>query len=154
MTANSEKKRENFTKRLIGRLALSRRAKLFVRATKKSDAAAKEVLYHLPGCFAMSLVHQGNEIRLIKEADQFRIMKNSEESDILLTIFFKDTVALCELGAGEVTMQKAFSEGRISFKGPLKCFSTIVRVSEKSDLALFGEDKHTELYGKGTEYHA
>lgn len=148
-----QEKKKNLIEKLIARSALSRRAAFLVQATKKSEAAAKEILYGLPGVFAMRLVSCGKEVRLIKEASELRIMKDSEKSDILLTIYFDDIPALCELSAGETTMQKAFAEGRIHFGGSLKYFATILRAASAGD-SLYGEEKYAELYGKGKENDA
>jgi len=149
-----QNKTDSFIKRLIARGALSRRANFLVQASKHSAGAAKEILYGLPGVFAMSLVSEGKEVRLIKEADQLRLMKSSEKSAILLTIYFDDITALCELATGDVTMQKAFAEGRIRFSGSMKYFAAITRAASEGDKALFGEEKYAELYGKGKENDA
>ena len=135
-------------KKFFVRHALKKRAKFLVRATERSEVAAKEVLYSLPGVFSMKLVAGGAEVRLIKEADQLRLMNSSEKSDVLLIIGFEDLAILGDLAAGDVTLQKAFAEGRATFSGKTKYFASVMRVNAEGDKALLGAGAYAELYGK------
>lgn len=142
---------KKFARALFIKKGLKDRALFFVRAGKKSKIAAKEILYGLPGVFAMSLSAEGKEIRLIKEADEFRIMENSESSDILLKIRFHDLTVLRDIASQETTLQKAFAERRISFSGQTKYFTAIARVSAEGDKYDCSETEYFDLYGKGKE---
>ena len=148
-TGKGQKKETRLFTKIFARHALRRCACFLVRATERCEAAAKEVLYDLPGVFAMSLVAAGEEVRLIKEADCFRIMKKAERSDVLLSIRFEDLAILGDLTARECTMQKALAERRLTCFGKIGYLATVMRVSAEGDKALLGEGAYEELYGKG-----
>ena len=132
----------------LAALALRSRAKYLVRASKESREAAKDILRTLPGVFSMTLTAGTHSIRLIKEADQFRIMKKSEKSDIILDIEFRDLCALLEAAAKQVTMQKLLAENRLTFRGRTQYFAALMRVYSDGDRVLCSESQYLELYGK------
>jgi len=130
------------------RVGLLMRAKHLVQATKKSETAKKEILYRLPGVFSMRLRAGKEEVRLIKEADELRIMKKTEKSVILLSINFEDNAELGDVMFHETTMPRALSEGRVHFDGAPKYMGVILRVDHEGDKCVLSNDKYAELYGE------
>ena len=139
--------KNNPFRRFAGKCALRRMAKLFVRATQRSDAAKKAVLYGLPGVFSASITFEGNSMRLIKEADEFRIMKKSEKSEILLYIDFRDTESIAEVAARETNLNRVFAAGRMTFRGKTRYLAAMMRAFVEGDKATLSEEDYAELYG-------
>lgn len=108
------------------------RARAFVRATKKSKKAAKDLLYGVPGVFSLRLAAGRQSVRLIKEADEFRIMKKSEKCAKMLTISFADRAVLGEISSGEISLHRAFAEQRISVSGLTAEFAVMARIHAES----------------------
>lgn len=140
------KQNDGCFKRLIQSLAVKKLAKNLVLATKKSTAAAKDVLYTLPGVFSMKIVYGDKEVRLIKEADELRIMESSEISDILLTIEPADAGILADLYTHQTTLQHALAENRVHLFGKTKYAATIVRVSAEADKLTCSKKTLQNLY--------
>jgi len=113
--------------------ALRRVAKNLVRTTRTCTAAAKEVLYGLPGIFCMALCVRNHTVRLIKEADLFRIADEEEKATPLLTITFKDVAILKAVADRRTPISASVAEGRVSFRGQTRFFATLMRVSGEGD---------------------
>lgn len=126
------KKRSLITE-CFARILLKKRARLLVCATKKSGEAANMLLYELPGVFCVTLRFGSDKVRLLKEADQFRIMKKSEKSENSLSVIFKDRAVLAEVCLQKVPLQKAFSEDRVIAKGKIKYFAVFARINAEAD---------------------
>lgn len=135
-------------RRLWIRIALSRIAKALVRAAKESSVAGDDILYRLPGVFSFSIGYKGCIVRIIKEANEFRIMENAEKSVILLSATFEDAAALADLAARDATWHKVYAEGRITFAGKMKYASLLMRVAAEGDKFELNEDKYRYLYGE------
>lgn len=133
-TKEIKPKRSRLTDLLV-RYWLRKIAGELVRATKKSKKAAKELLYGVPGVFAVRLAMGRYSVRLIKEADEFRIMKKTEKCAYFLTIKFKDRAALGEVGMRRGPLQRAFSEERVLVLGATSDFAVVTRVSAERNHA-------------------
>ena len=107
---------------------LKKWANKIVDKTLKEPAAREEVMYSLSGVFAFSVKYRDVSVRLIKEGDVFRLMKNTEKSDILLTISLEDSATLKDVADGELNELRAFADGRLSYRGQSKAFNAIMRV--------------------------
>ena len=134
--------------RLMIRLALSRVAKALVRASKESLVAGDDILYRLPGVFSFSIGYKGSEVRLIKEADEFRILNNAEKSEVLLSATFEDAAALGDIAARVATWHKVYAEGRITFAGKMRYASLLLRVAAEGDKVDLTEEEYQDLYGE------
>lgn len=135
-------------KRLFVKSALGKIAKELARASEKIENAGDDVLYRLPGVFSMSLVCGGQVVRLIKEANAFRVMKSSEKSEVSLSAKVTDEAALADLCSKKATWQKVYSEGRIVFAGKMKYATLFMRVMAEGDKAFLSAKKYLELYGE------
>ncbi len=135
-------------KRLFARSALMKIAKTLARASENSENAGDDVLYRLPGVFSLSLVYRGEVVRLIKEANAFRIMKPSEKSEVSLSAIVTDEAALADLKFKRATWQKVYSEGRVVFAGKIKYAALFMRVMAEGDKASLPAKKYQELYGE------
>ena len=113
MNTQNEKAFKAKIVKCIARHALKRLVSHYLRGVQMSREAAQELLHGLPGVFSMTLSAGEASPRLIKEADTFRIMENSERCENLLTINFEDLTVLGEIVSRECTMQKALSERSI-----------------------------------------
>ena len=113
-----------------------------------STAAGDDLLYGLPGVFVMRISYRDSYVRLIKEANALRIMKDSEKSDVLLSAEILDEAALGDLSFHTVTWQKAYAEGRVRFAGKAKYAAVIVRVAKAGDQAELSQKKYQNLYGE------
>ena len=123
-------------------------AKTLARASENSENAGDDVLYRLPGVFSLSLVYRGEVVRLIKEANAFRIMKPSEKSEVSLSAIVTDEAALADLKFKRATWQKVYSEGRVVFAGKIKYAALFMRVMAEGDKASLPAKKYQELYGE------
>jgi len=128
-------------------LGLRSKAKDLVKATERSAEAKAEVLYSLPGIFAMELREGQYVVRLIKEGDTLRIMDPSERSDILLTVEFSDIAAERGSLVGKVSMPRLLAEGRITYRGRGKYFTCFQRIAYIADKTLLSRKKFQEMYG-------
>lgn len=135
----------------LAAFSLRRLAGALCRAGGSAEAAADEILYGLPGVFAMSIEAPGAVLRLIKEAGTFRIMKKAEKSELLLRIRFEDLSVLGDVVGRECTMQRALSEGRLTFAGKTKYLAAVMRASAAGDKALLPNEDYYQLYGKKRE---
>ena len=135
-------------RRLFQKAALKRLAKELVRSSEESSLAGDEILYRLPGVFSFVLEYQGESVRLIKEANSFRIMENSEKSAVLLSATVMDGAALCDIYRHRATWQKVYAEGRIAFGGKAKYAMVVIRVAAEGDKARLHPQKYQELYGE------
>ena len=140
--------RMNGISRGVVRLGLLLRAKHLVRASKESAEAKREILYDLPGVFSMILRAGRAEIRLIKEADELRIMNRSEKSNPRLIITFNDYAALGDLVGRETTLPKLLSEKRVTYLGAPKYCNVILRVDHEGDKLNLSDEKFAEFYGE------
>lgn len=138
--------REGFFSRLVKKAELILFAKRVVRATEKCEKAKLDLLYSLPGVFSLELACGGASIRLIKEADTFRIMEKSERSVILLRVIFSDRGSERALLYKKASLCRLLAEGRILYFGKSKYMSVLTRVSEEGDRAFLSENKRNELY--------
>jgi len=136
---------------LRANVELLRIAKRLVRVTETSEDAQKDVMYSLPGIFALELCAGKNRIRLIKEGNALRIMKKTEKSDILTSIVFEDENVLSRVAANRATAATALSEGRVSYCGTSKHFSAIMRIFYVSDKLFLSDAKWSALYGDGAK---
>ena len=93
------------------------------------DAAGDRILYGLPGVFSFAIRFGDASVRLIKEANMFRIMEKSEISDILLCIDIGDAAALSDLKRGKATLQELLAEGRMEFVGKTKYATLVIGVA-------------------------
>ena len=137
-----------FLKRMLSRRALSRLAKALVCASKGSVAAGDGILYGLPGVFSLRLDYRGEHVRLIKEANEFRMMEKSEKSEVLLSIEVMDAAALADLYFHNATWQKVYAEGRMTFAGKTKYATLVMRIMAEGDKACLAPKKIRELYGE------
>lgn len=128
-------------------MALRRKAKAIVKVTERSAEAKQEVLYSLPGIFAMELREGKYVVRLIKEGDCLRMMENTEISEILLTVTFSDIDAEKGSLVGKVSMGRLLAEGRITYKGRCKYFNAFQRISYIADKTLLSTKKFQAMYG-------
>lgn len=135
-------------KRLFARSALMKIAKTLARASENSENAGDDVLYRLPGVFSLSLVYRDEVVRLIKEANAFRIMKPSEKSEVSLSAIVTDEAALADLKFKRATWQKLYAEGRVVFAGKIKYAALFMRVMAEGDKASLPAKKYQELYGE------
>ena len=126
-------------------------AKRLEKATAVSEEAQTEIMYGLPGIFSFALCSGGRSVRLIKEGNAFRIMKLSEKSDILTSVFFDDPKTLTSVATGRKTIFKALSEGRVSYKGAVGFFTTVMRVFYVADKLRLSDKKRGALYGDDAE---
>ena len=141
-------RKRDFFKRMLSHAALRKLAKALVRASEKSECAGDEILYGLPGVFSMDLTYQDQSVRLIKEANAFRIMKPSEKSEVSLSAIVTDEAALADLKFKRATWQKVYSEGRVVFAGKIKYAALFMRVMAEGDKASLPAKKYQELYGE------
>ena len=128
-------------------VGLLRKAKAIVKATARSAEAKSEVLYSLPGIFAMELREGRNAVRLIKEGDALRIMKSSEKSDVLLVVEFSDIDAERGSMLGKVPTARLLAEGRIVYRGRGKYFNCFQRIAYIADKMLLSDSKFQAIYG-------
>lgn len=128
-------------------MALRRKAKMIVKATERSAEAKNEVLYSLPGIFAMELCEGKYTVRLIKEGEALRIMESAEKSDILLTVVFSDIDAERGSLVGKVSLARLFAEGRVTYRGRGKYFNAFQRISYIADKTLLSRKKFEAMYG-------
>ena len=135
----------------IARHALKRLVSHYLRGVQMSREAAQELLHGLPGVFSMTLSAGEASLRLIKEADTFRIMENAERCENLLTINFEDLTVLGEIVSRECTMQKALSERRLTFTGKTHYLTVFLRAGAAGDKAALPNEEYVELYGNKTE---
>ncbi len=138
--------KKTFKKKIKIRKALHRAANLFLIATKNTPEARRAILHELPGVYSMELFCEGESIRLIKEADEFRIMENSEKSELLTRICFLDKGVLMDFENGEISLGKAIAEGRLSFVGSVKYVAVLARVLHTKDKNTLREDVYSDLY--------
>ena len=129
------------------RMGLLRKAKAIVKATERSAEAKAEVLYSLPGIFAMEIREGKHSVRLIKEGDSLRIMESSEKSDILLVVEFADVAAERGSMLGKVPTARLLAEGRIVYRGRGKYFNCFQRISYIADKMLLSGKKFQAMYG-------
>ena len=141
-------KRGEIMSRFLSRIALTRIAKAIVFASEKGAGAGDAILYQLPGVFSMRITYRGESVRLIKEANTFRIMEKSEKSEESLSIIFADRAALADLACRHSTLQKVYSEGRVTFGGKIKYATLIMRVTSYGDKVRLSDKKYRELYGE------
>lgn len=151
MNAQNEKRLKAKIVKFIARHALKRLVSHYLRGVQMSREAALELLHGLPGVFSMTLSAGDSSLRLIKEADTFRIMENAERCENLLTINFEDLTVLGEIVSRESTMQKAFSERRLTFTGKTRYFTVFMRAGAAGDKATLPKEEYVELYGNETE---
>ncbi|HCJ01722.1 MAG TPA: hypothetical protein DHV31_02400 [Clostridiales bacterium] len=126
-------KKRSLALQVLAYALLRKRARLLVRATKQSKAAGDALLCELPGVFCAELCFGKASVRLIKEADRFRIQKKSEKSANILKIIFKDRAAMAEVCLNKVPLQKTFCEGRIAEIGPFNRFAVFARINAEAD---------------------
>ena len=148
LQTETQKIKKGLIKSILLHFRLKKVAKALVRGASKSKAASAEILYSLPGVFSMSIVYGLQKVRLIKEADELRIMDTSEKAKNLLTLELRDERILSELSSHEVTWQKAISEHRISFVGKTRFLTCLMRVAAEADRVVCSESKYDALYGK------
>ena len=148
LQTETQKSKPSFTKGIFVLYALKKLAKLFVRATKESKSAGTELLYKLPGVFSISIRYGDRKVRLIKEADEFRILGAKERARETLAMILTDPVILGELCAHEATWQKALAENRLVFKGKSAHLASIMRIAEESDKVACSQGEYESLYGK------
>ena len=142
-----EKKYGNpISDRCVAKVELLRFAKRLVKYTEKSENAKLELLYSLPGIFAMELRFLGAKVRIIKEGATFRIMDRSEKSRNLLTVTINDGSVLKKLTSGNLTACRAAAEGRLTFKGSTAFFCVFMRVCRFGDKELLSESRYAEAY--------
>ena len=154
MNQTSSDTKSGFTAKIravVVTYALKRLANDLCLGVTASPEAGEEILYRLPGVFAMEISAAGESVRLIKEANTLRTMKKSETSDILLHIRLEDIAVLGDIVSRECTLQKAFAEGRLTFTGETKHFATVLRAGAAGDKAILPNEEYFELYGKKKE---
>ena len=143
-------------KRKIGRgvmggpyahLGLWRKAKAIVKATERSAEAKDEVLYRLPGIFAMQLREGEYVVRLIKEGETLRIMEPSEKSEVLLSVEFSDVAAERGSLVGKVSLARLLAEGRITYRGRGRYFNVFQRIAFIADKMTLSDKKFRAMYG-------
>lgn len=125
---------------------LRRYANRVIKCTQKSEGAKLEMLFSLPGIFAMEFRFLRAKIRLIKEGDAFRLMERSEKSRNLLTVTISDASALKKMISGKLTIHRAMAEGRLTFGGSTAFFCVITRICEEGDKILLSESSYKEAY--------
>ena len=135
-------------KRLFRKIALNKIAKSLVRTTQASRTAGDEVLYRLPGVFSMRIEYKDSFVRLIKEANELRIMENSEKSEVLLSVTIADKAALGDLAFRSATWQKVYAEGRLTFGGKEKYASLLIRIAAEGDKLALDPGEYQNLYGE------
>lgn len=135
-------------KRWFRRNALQKISKALVLASEQSSAVGDDILYGLPGVFSFCISYKGECVRLIKEANSFRIMKPSEKSEVLLSIEPLDDAALGDLCLGGATWHKLYAEGRVSFAGKIKYATVFMRVAAEGDRFRMSEKNYQDLYGE------
>ena len=146
--ADQAQKKSPLNKRMSWRSALSKIAKSLVRASVESDTAGESVLYGFPGVFCLRISFRDVAVRLIKEANNFRIMESSEKSEVLLSIDILDDAALFDLSSASATWQKVYAEGRVRFAGKMKYAATFLRVAAAGDRVCLDPKKREDLYGE------
>ena len=135
-------------RKLFRQVALKRVAKALVVASESSVAAGDDILYRLPGVFSLMISYEGSSVRLIKEANAFRIMGPSEKSEVLLAVTIADSAALGDLMFRSATWQKVYAEGRATFAGKVKYATLLLRVAAEGDKATLSPEKYQALYGE------
>jgi len=125
---------------------LMRFARRVIRYTEKSEGAKLELLFSLPGIYAMELCFGGKKIRLIKEGDVFRTMGRSEKSRILLSVTIEDQDALGKLAAGKCTVNQCAAQGRLTFRGSIRFFCVFTRICNEGDKVLLSSGRYGALY--------
>ena len=148
MTETIKIQKRSLLKRMLAAHALGKYAKELVKASERSETAGDEILFHLPGVFCFSLCYRGESVRLIKEANAFRVMKKSEKSEPLLCVKIEDAAVLCDIYSHRATLQKASAEGRVTFGGKIKYATLVMRVSAEGDKATLNKKQYQELYGE------
>ncbi len=136
------------TKKWRARSALKKIAGYLARASKTSEKVGDDVLYHLPGVFSLGVSYGGESVRLIKEANSFRIMKSSEKSDVSLIATVVDAAAIRDICTHKASWQKLYAEGRVTFAGKIKYATLFMRVMAEGDKAFLPAKKYQELYGE------
>ena len=128
------------------KLELKEFARRVIRGTEQSEGAKLELLFSLPGIFAMELLYRGASVRLIKEGDVFRVMEKSEKSAILLSVRIHDRDALKKLIAGKYSINLCVSQGRVSIAGATEFFCVFTRILNESDRVFLSSGKYREMY--------
>lgn len=146
MTKTTKVKKECPITRFLTKRALVSVGKSLVKASA-CEKAGDRILYHLPGVFSFSIRFGEACVRLIKEANAFRIMENSEKSDVLLCLDIKDRAALSDLSSKRATLQSLLAEGRLGFVGKTKYAALIIGVAAEGDKTL-PTKTYQELYGE------
>jgi len=141
-------RKRNLMARIYIRRALKKIANELVNAAERGVGAGDEVLYRLPGVFSMSISYHDLGIRLIKEANAFRIMEKSEKSEESLSIKILDLAALTDLREHKATWQKLYAEGRLVFAGKVEYAAAIIRVIAAGDKVCLRGKKYRNLYGE------
>ena len=125
---------------------LYRYARRVIRCTEKSDGAKTELLFSLPGIFAMELCFGGKSVRLIKEGDVFRVPERAEKIRCLLKIIILDKAALELLIAGKVSLNRCAAERRLAFSGGTPFFSAFSRIVCEGDRSLLSDKRYKGSY--------
>ena len=125
---------------------LMKLARRVIRCTEKSEGAKLELLFSLPGIYAMELCFGGAKIRLIKEGDVFRLMERSEKSSILLSVTVLDQDALKKLALGKCTVNQCAAQGRLIYRGSTRFFCVFTRICNEGDKALLSGGRYRSLY--------
>ncbi|MBP5610573.1 MAG: hypothetical protein J6X72_04465 [Clostridia bacterium] len=136
---------------LFAGIALRRLAGALCHAGEASQRAGDEILYGLPGVFTVELEAPNAKVRLIKEANVFRVLKKAETSDVSLRIRLEDLAVLGDIVAGECTLQRALAEGRLTYAGKTAHLAALIRAGAEGDRALLPNEEYRELYGKKRE---
>jgi len=136
---------------LFAGIALRRLVGALCRAGEASERAGDEILYGLPGIFTIEFEAPNAKIRLIKEANVFRVLKKAEKSDVSLRIRLEDLAVLGDIVARECTLQRALAEGRLTYAGKTKHLAAVIRASAEGDRQLLPKEEYNELYGKERE---
>jgi len=132
---------------IYARMAMERVASRLIKATEQSEEAKKEVLYSLPGIFAVEIRSGANSVRLIKEGDVFREMESSEKSDILLVVIFQDQGAETAYLSGAASLARLYAEGRLSSRGRGKYRNAFMRIARVADETVLSKKKLRAMYG-------
>ena len=142
-----EKKYGNpISDRCLAFAELRRYANRVIKYTQKSEGAKLEMLFSLPGIFAMEFRFLRAKVRLIKEGDAFRVMERSEKSRNLLTVTITDASALKKMIAGKLTIHRALAEGRLTFAGSTAFFCVLTRICNEGDKVLLSDSRYQEAY--------
>lgn len=121
-------------------------ARRVIGYTQKSEGSKLELLFSLPGIYAMSLCYRGATVRLIKEGDVFRVMERSEKSEVLLSIRIETPTALRSLGEGKRSINECIAERSVTYKGSTEYFCVFTRVCNEGDKVSLSDARYKELY--------